>query len=204
MSFNLIAPYYDRLARLVFGKHWTEIQLAPAPHLEECQKLLILGGGSGQILEHINPKVQITYLEASSEMLNMARNRHNSNVAYVHADFLQWNTSVKYDAVYCPFFLDCMSKDQLQKVLEKLQTLLMPGGMLHVLDFQPASSGKNAFVKLMYFFFGIVANLPGRALLPLRNHINSAGFYEQALKTYYNEWVFYGEYRISLDPGTQV
>ncbi len=53
-GFNRIAGVYDFLAKLVFGKHIRRSQEHFLKMVIQQNKVLVLGGGSGWILESIN------------------------------------------------------------------------------------------------------------------------------------------------------
>ena len=76
MSFDFIAPFYDLLARLVFGRAISRSQTRFLLEIPSGAKVLILGGGTGWILLDIfrqaNPS-EVLYLEASSHMLAKAQ-----------------------------------------------------------------------------------------------------------------------------------
>ena len=67
-DFNLVAPIYDRLASIVFGKRWKSVQRFPAADLNNRQKIMILGGGSGAILESLDA-ADVIYVELSGQMI---------------------------------------------------------------------------------------------------------------------------------------
>src|SRR5688572_11887084 len=75
-TFNRIAPVYDTLKGLVFGKAIDKSQIFFIGQLPRDGNLLIIGGGSGEMLKpllQVNPGCRIWYVEASSAMLSMAR-----------------------------------------------------------------------------------------------------------------------------------
>ncbi|REE00512.1 class I SAM-dependent methyltransferase [Marinoscillum furvescens] len=195
MSFDRVAVFYDRLARLVFGPKWTNVQLEPVKHLATAEHVLILGGGSGQILEHLPEVAQITYLEASAKMIALAQKKGHSNVRFVQTDFLKWHTETKFDAIYCPFFLDCFSKQELQRVTAKIENALLPEGILHIIDFQRSTGWHNALINVMYLFFKYTAGVSGRKLLPFKRLLSAQGFQLIDDKSFFQGWIFYSRFK---------
>ena len=75
-GFNRLAPFYDRLARLVFGGSIHKSQLALLPFLKGDEHLCMIGGGTGWVLKHyltFYPQLRVTYIEASSTMIHLAQ-----------------------------------------------------------------------------------------------------------------------------------
>ena len=77
-GFDLIAPYYDSLARLVFGDSIRHCQLEYLDKIPPGAQVLILGGGTGWLLGElmkINPSCRVWYLESSIKMLEMTKGK---------------------------------------------------------------------------------------------------------------------------------
>ena len=76
-SFSLVAPFYDQLAYLVFGRAikistTKNYKIYTAPE----SQVLIIGGGTGWILKELLQQTScksIVYLEASDKMLHKAQ-----------------------------------------------------------------------------------------------------------------------------------
>lgn len=193
MSFDVISGIYDRLAKLVFGREWLEVQNAPIQYLTKARHVLIVGGGSGQFLEVLSGHV--TYVELSDKMIDLAKGRNaNCDVDFVHADFLCWTTDQRFDAIVFPFFMDCFCESHLKKIIIESGNLLKPNGQIIVLDFQKATRLKNVLVKMMYIFFRLVSGLEARQLQDFKNHFENAGYQETARKEFIGGWVFCGNY----------
>ena len=112
-DFDTIAFAYDHLKRLVFGKALDKAQIALIPYIPSQARILIIGGGTGQIITDIlerKPVKQITYVELSAKMLQAAKNRVSSrkidNVQFFRgtADFLKEQSA--FDVIITPFVLD--------------------------------------------------------------------------------------------------
>lgn len=197
MNFDRVAGIYDSLARIVFGCKWETIQTLAAPALNEKESILILGGGTGAILEELTCE-SVTYVELSSKMLEQAKRRSSkSNVTFYQADFLEWNTDLQFDAVYCPFFLDCFDQKRLDQVVSKIKGLLTPEGELHVLDFQKGNWYQQVITSMMILFFRATVNLKARSLLRIPTVISSSGFGELRSETLMSGWVFYKMFKTS-------
>ncbi|MEQ8581835.1 MAG: class I SAM-dependent methyltransferase [Marinoscillum sp.] len=195
MSFDGVAWFYDWLATLVFGSQWNQVQQAPAENLTGKRRVLIVGGGTGILLNKILGVERIVFLELSEKMIakTQARCLH-PQVDYVYADFFQWQTSEKFDAIVMPFFLDCFGPEKLEMAIIKARELLVQDGELHVIDFQPASHWKNAQIRLMYLFFRIFSGLEGKALLNIDRLVRKIFFAQKSEVLFTRGWIFYRVY----------
>ncbi|NJN40867.1 MAG: hypothetical protein HC811_00060 [Flammeovirgaceae bacterium] len=104
----MIAPYYDFLANLVFGNTLIRAQQKFLESIEPNSSILILGGGSGQILTDIDNIVKgctINFIEISTGMMELARNRKVINNTIVFDQHLEPSTRT-YDIIIMNFFLD--------------------------------------------------------------------------------------------------
>ena len=197
MNFDHVASIYDRMASVVFGSKWKCVQIAAARELNQVDQLLILGGGTGAILEQlVHP--EITYVEMSGKMIDQARQRPtNATVKFVNADFLEWNSKQKFDAIYCPFFLDCFDESTLKEVLNKVLTLLNDPGQLHVIDFKNGNWFQGAINRVMVLFFRITVGLVSKRLLPIDHIIQNQGFDLVGSRDLMAGWVFKANYTLS-------
>ncbi len=91
--------------------------------ITQQDRLLILGGGSGWILESINALSfdgEVWYIEASSEMIRLASKRQlDFKVHFIHGTEENIPQEVVFDAVITNFYLDLFPDERLPLVLEK-------------------------------------------------------------------------------------
>lgn len=196
MSFDRVAWIYDQLAGLVFGSQWGQVQQAPVGNLAGKSRVLIVGGGTGLLLDALRDVEKIVFLELSEKMITRSRNRGSHlQVDYVHADFFEWETSEKFDAIVMPFFLDCFGTEKLEWAILKTRTHLTENGELHVIDFQSASWWKNSLIHVMYLFFRLSSSLEGKALLNIDGAIQNTQFRQKSETFFSDKWVFYSVYQ---------
>jgi ubiquinone/menaquinone biosynthesis C-methylase UbiE len=197
LNFDNTVWFYDTLARIVLGRAWRKVQLAPIAELNQARNVLIVGGGTGQILSHLDRNVKVTYLELSQKMIGRAKLRKTSaKVEFVQADFLQWQTESKYDCILMPFFLDCFEEEQIQEVIAKAKHLLNSQAQLIILDFQRARKWQNILVQLMYIFFRLFVGLKGSKLLDFDSILLENGVVKKSKINFLNEWVFMASYQV--------
>ena len=186
-DFEGIAWSYDTLKKLVFGD---ELDVAASHYLHKIpvgSNVLIIGGGTGRLLNDVPEGVQITYIEKSGKMLEYARKRSSRDIHFQHIDFFDYQTAHCFNFVVCPFFLDLFNPELLNEVIIKLQNTLDPEGQLLVADF---SYRKSLLISLMYKAFGVVSTISGRKILPIQDMLINAGFQLIDSATYFNGLVF--------------
>lgn len=117
-GFNCIAPYYDFLKRAVFGEAINNSQVYFLARLSHCERILVLGGGSGELLRpllKLNSESTIWFVEASSEMLRRAGERvkgqQSSRIRFIHGTQNDLPPDVKFDALITNFFLICFKTE---------------------------------------------------------------------------------------------
>ncbi|GAB4248716.1 MAG: class I SAM-dependent methyltransferase [Ekhidna sp.] len=180
-NFDSVANFYDRLSSIVFGEEIAKSTQCFLDRIKGNSVVLILGGGTGSLLQHLPECTHIDYVEKSGKMIELAKKRSSQNVNFIHADFLDFETTDKYDFIVCPFFLDCFNESDLRIVLDKISELLCSRGSLLIQDFDVSRTSK-LLSFCMHFFFRITTALDSRKLLPIRDIIVSSGFRELEIR----------------------
>ena len=152
---------------MVYGKDLLTIQVKLIKTLPNKGNLLIVGGGTGDILPHLyqhSPNLKIDYIEASSKMIALAQRQTTTGqqINFIHSDTIP-KTDYQYDAVYCAFFLDLFAEEEILQWLTKFDSVCQPYYSLHIADFQLNSSVKYRFwrvilIKLSILFFKMTTN----------------------------------------------
>lgn len=174
-SFDTIAGIYDRWVQIVFGDNLWTAQYLHCERIRKGDKVLILGGGTGKILDHIPRQATVHYLDVSEGMLKRACQRRDAH--FIHVDFLSWQPADNYDWIICPFFLDCFDQRALFEVIEKIQKSLREKGYLLVTDFQQNQSKWFDFqLWLMHWFFRVMAGISAKRLLPIHDLLLERGW----------------------------
>jgi ubiquinone/menaquinone biosynthesis C-methylase UbiE len=191
-NFNLIAPYYDSLAQTFFGGAILESQCFYLDEINESQRVLILGGGTGALLDHLTQTCQIDFLDKSSKMIKLVRQKH-CRVNPIHCDFLHWSTDMTFDVIICPFFLDCLNTKNLQRVMDKIRSILKPEGILIVTDFRLPPFSLLSII--MHLFFKLVTGLESSFMKDLDAALKSYGFVQEREQLFCNSRIFSSIYR---------
>lgn len=213
--FNWLARHYDVLSRLVFGKAILQSQLhfLQTALLRQHGKILIIGGGSGEILEEVwkaNPTCCIWYVEASSEMLKLAagkvRREYQLKINFIHGTEDNIPEEMLFDVVIANFVLDLFPDMKVTDLCHDLSARLHPSGLMLVSDF--VDGGKwwqSPMLWAMYGFFRVMCKVEATSLPRWEAHLRFAGMYEQDVKYFFGGFIKSAVYRkrtnAYADPG---
>jgi len=165
-GFDRLAPFYDAMEDVLAGGLMMRVRTAFFEHWQEEGDVLLVGEGHGRFLRylrHARPRLNITCLDSSAEMLAITRRKleraglTEEKTTLICEDFRTWQPQ-KYDAISTQFFLDCFHGGELRGVVEKLARSARPGARWFLADFQIPPRGFARFrarviVSLMYGFF---------------------------------------------------
>ncbi|SIO22629.1 class I SAM-dependent methyltransferase [Algoriphagus halophilus] len=156
-SYGFIAPYYNRLAKLVFGN---QLALAKQSFISDLRKkkVLIIGGGDGKDYQIYQEGLQGDYWELSQAMLELAKkNLPKSSLNFQWGYFRQVEDQT-YDEIWLHFVLDTMLDSEIVELLDQLKKSLVPSGSIFLVDFfQPTTLKSKVLQFLMISFFRIAA-----------------------------------------------
>ncbi len=183
-NFNAIAPIYDRLAGLVFGKSLRRAQTAHLHLIPAQAKVLLIGGGTGRLLGELlrqKPHVHVTYLEVSPKMLRLTEKQlrklsktAREQVTLRLGDENSLRPDETFDVIITPFLLDLFPDARLTLLMDRLQASLPPGGLWLFSDFWPTAEPPLPWQKLllqaMYRFFGVVSGVQATQLPDFEKH----------------------------------
>ncbi|MBJ6116965.1 methyltransferase domain-containing protein [Pontibacter sp. BT310] len=203
-GFDRVASFYDPLAKLVFGSSLQNAQRCLLPFIPSGATILIIGGGSGwllqQVLEHTSPE-RIVYLEASEKMLQLAQQQIPAPtiVEFRHGTDSDLHPHERFDIIITPFLLDLFPDERLSRLMQRLYSVLNPGGLWLFADFWPVQQKPLLWQKLlaksMYLFFGLLSDVQGRKLPDYSRHFDELKLNEQQCAGFYNGFVQSRVYR---------
>lgn len=205
-GFNRVASFYDALARLVYGQALQEAQLALLPSVPDQARVLVIGGGTGWLLEqllHTGKRLDMLYLDAAPAMLQRARQKyekyeqskkgHHCQVSFRLGNEQALQPSEQFDVIITPFLLDLFPPPRLQQLMRRLSAALVPDGEWLVADFwpvqQPPPWWQRVLITGMYTFFGWVSGVKASRLPDYASHFASLGFKEKYSQAFYGGMV---------------
>lgn len=190
MTFDLVAPFYDRLAWLAFGRALIKAQEWGIDQVRSGSRVLLLGGGTGATLPYLLARqpAHIWYVEASSAMLARARQRTQpaAPITFMVGTEADVPDHELFDVILLPFVLDLYPADTLQvRMLPLLLHRLSPEGQLIVTDFdQPSTYWQRAYMWLMLRFFNVTANIAVQQWVNWPAALRQAGLTERTGRSF--------------------
>ncbi len=199
-NFNLIAPVYDALAKLVFGKKLRKVQTHFLPVIPENANVLIMGGGTGWIINELfntGFKGRLTYVEASERMISLSKKNceFSESVDFIHGEESALPADRQYDVIITNFFLDVFSEVRLDEVMVNLSEQLNNDGIWICSDFQNTDRfGHQLLLWFMFKFFKITAKLESRSLMNFDHKFKKIGHSRSENFTLMNGLIFSSVY----------
>lgn len=178
-GFDLVAPFYDSVLKFVFGKSIHKLEAEFIAQLQAKPNCLVIGGGSGRILEPFIKHEKATnyfYADFSDEMIAKTKRRFSNyetlpSISYAN----DWRTfdQTSFDFIVLPFILDCYGEAKIQSLVQELSSKLSPQGEIIFVDFNleteygfRKSWWKVQFIHLLYFFFNLISAVDTKRLAP--------------------------------------
>lgn len=129
--------------------------------LKEMDRVLDLGGGSGKnsylILNRINFKGEVVYVDISDEMINQAKKYEKkiNNYKTLKASIIEeLPFNEEFDHVFISFVFHGFENYDKQKILKNVYKSLKSGGYLNIIDWAEFDlSNANFFIKVFFNYF---------------------------------------------------
>ena len=197
MTFDPVAPVYDALARLVFGRQLQRAQtelIGSVTLPNQSASILIVGGGTGFLLLNILkkfPGCRVLHLEASGSMNRRATRRllrtftsgaAPETVAFRTGDETTLSPGEQFDLILLPFVLDLFTEATLKtRFLPRLQAATAPGGQWLVTDFVNSPLWYHrTLLWTMFRFFRLTTCIEARQLPDWQRLLIEVGLCQQA------------------------
>lgn len=184
-SYNILASIYDTLSRVVYGNTLVEAQVFLLPEIPPNATVLIIGGGTGWVLEEItqiHPSgLSITYLDIAEQMIALARQRNagQNTVRFINSPVENGLPPGTFNIILTPFIFDNFSQPTFEKVFNLLEQHLEPNGTWLCVDFQEQENAhwyQRALLKVMYTFFRALCNIEAKQLPDIEGRFKNKGY----------------------------
>lgn len=193
-GFDLLAPIYDSLARFVFGKSIVDSQTWYLDKIPDDSRVLILGGGTGWLLEELqkrNSSCTVCYIEISKKMIERARSRElKSTVHFIQGTEEDIPASQKFDVVITNFYLDLFSEKTLKEVVDRINSHTTASTLWIVTDF--VNGGKwwhKLMLKTMYLFFNVTCRIDANHLSDWADQLRLLGWCESYTRVWHRDFI---------------
>lgn len=202
-GFSRTAFFYDALARLVYGKSLQQAQLALLPAIPPQARVLVIGGGSGWILEQLlqtHKHLDILYLDAAPAMLQRAQQKY-ARLSHAHTCTVRFRLGTEkslepqeqFDVLFTPFLLDLFPPQRLHQLMTRLAQALDPKGKWLFADFWPVKSPpprwQRLLIRSMYTFFGLISGVQARQLPDYQKHFTQLHYKEKYSQSFFHGMV---------------
>jgi ubiquinone/menaquinone biosynthesis C-methylase UbiE len=194
-NYDHIAGFYDLMSSVIYGRSIVRAQVCLIPFIAEQSRILIVGGGTGWILEEIASQyphgLEIDYIESSARMISLSRKRHtgSNTVHLIHQSIENHTIEKPYDVIITPFVLDNFSSEKIGPVYNKLDSGLKRNGLWLYADFVYDKEAKPLWqallLKVMYFFFHITTGIETRELIPMDDYFRVSYHPEYQARHYF-------------------
>ena len=195
-NYDSASWFYDQLSRLVFGPAIKNSQLYLLPYIKINSNIIIIGGGTGWILEEIakmHPSgLTITYVEVSRKMMSRSKKRFiaGNKVYFINRPIEHVDNLTPFDAIITPFLFDNFSNFTVEKIFAKLNGLLKPGGLWLYSDFQPGKKiWQKLMLKIMLLLFGWLCGVEATSLPEMDKKFKSLGYSEMVRQSFYKHFI---------------
>ena len=199
MNFDRVAPHYRWLETVTFGSALEKSRNYWVRRVPRPKRALIVGEGNGRFLcklLRVHPGIHVDCVDASVRMLELAHARVRrlrpdwyQFVRFIQSDVLSWSPSDSYDLVVTHFFLDCFNEKQLRSVVSKLANAARENSIWLIADFTVplevfARAHSMFWLRTMYAFLRVTAQLENKRLVDPRRYLESAGFARIATESF--------------------
>jgi len=201
-NYHNSAWFYDRLARLVYGRALINTQLYLLHYIEPGSNVLIVGGGTGWILEEltkIHPSgLRITYVEVAEAMMALSQKRETGSnwVVYINNAVENVDLAPDFDVVITPFLFDNFTELTFQTVFTHIHHLLKPDGLWLNADFQLTGKWwQQLLLKSMFIFFKAICGIEARKLPGIESYFAASSYQVISEKTFFGDFIMAKVYR---------
>ncbi len=201
-GYSNVAWFYDTLSRVVYGKALIEAQVHFLPLIPPNSSILIVGGGTGWILEKVakvHPSgLSITYVEVAEEMMALSRKRNagDNNVTFITQPIQKVTGFYDFDVIITPFLFDNFSPATFDKVFNQLHGLLKPNGIWLNTDFQLTEKWwQMILLKSMLIFFRLLAGVESKRLPDIETEFVIRDYHLMNAKSFFGEFIKTSAYR---------
>lgn len=207
-NYNNSAWFYDGLSRLVYGRALINAQIYLLQFVPVNSTVLIVGGGTGWILEELTKihlsGVSITYVEIAADMMarSMRRNTGQNSVVFINDAIENVDINKKFDVVITPFLFDNFTEATAQKVFNYIHQLLTPGAIWLNADFQLIGKWwQSVLLKSMFLFFRMLCKIEASQLPDVEQLFNARGYRAVERRSFYGNFVVSMVYSIPAKSG---
>lgn len=175
-NYDNIAGSYDFLSKLIFGDKLVKAQTCLIPFIQANSTVLIVGGGTGWLLEEISQfhrqGLRIVYIEISAAMIVQSKKRdyQQNEVVFINQPIENFTTDEHFDIIFTPFLFDNFAQERSESVVALLSQFLKKNGAWLFVDFYLSAHApvwQKLLLETMIRFFKLICNIESHELIPM-------------------------------------
>ncbi len=193
-NFDPIARAYRWMEYLSFGSTLERCRFYFLAVCVDARRGLVLGDGDGRFTARLlatNRAVQIDAVDASAVMLGLLKHRAlaaedgEGRLRTIHADLRDFIPDRDgYDLIVSHFFLDCLTDEDLERMVARIGPYLTPDATWIVSEFSVPQKGwrsmaAGALIRFLYLAFKTMTHLDVRQIPDYASVLASNGFVRQ-------------------------
>jgi ubiquinone/menaquinone biosynthesis C-methylase UbiE len=192
---------------LFYGQSETNAQVEQLEWVHSGDRLLIVGGGTGWILEKIAALfpagLEITYIESSLRMMELTKKRNwaQNKVDFFTGSIQEWRGTGEFDCILTGFFFDNFKEADASRIVEQLTGHLEKGGFWLETDFYyPRGRGKlwqAVLLRAMYVSARLICGVEAKRLPDMEWIFSAQGYRVQRTSFHYQRFIRSVAYRKS-------
>lgn len=195
-NFNLIAKSYDFVVQVVFGGEVKKSYTYFLDQILSSDKVLIVGGGAGQLLDHLPRNCEVDYVDQSRQMIRLAKKHRKQYIRFFELDFFDFNGNKAYDWILFPYFLDLFSDEEVRKIFDQASPLLKQNGSLLIADFAlPKTRFQKLLIAVIIKCLRPLVQLQITKLPSIQSVLMDKGYECLSLEDWSDGFIFSGIYR---------
>jgi len=192
MNCDFIAPYYQPVEYLCFGRSLERRRCAFLGEFSKSRRAIVCGGGDGRFLArllHHNPVVEIDFVDLSRRMAELAERRicglggkARGRVKFHVGDVREFKAGQgDFDLIVTNFFLDCFSDQEVGELVPRLAGWASRDARWMVSEFREAESAAlrlctHCIVRSLYGAFRVTTGLRPTRLPNYAAALRECGF----------------------------
>jgi len=196
-NYDPVADYYDGLSRIVFGNSIIRSRQFLIQSIFPSSRILIVGGGTGRILEEITSihaqGLNITYVEKSVRMMSISKKRNlgKHDVTFICQPIEDAKLEGRFDVVITAYLFDNFLPASHDLIFRTIDQYLTNNAVWLFADFTLRKEKLifKLLLKLMYGFFGTVCQLETRSLSDAAPYFKQYKFTEKAQAVFYRGFI---------------
>jgi ubiquinone/menaquinone biosynthesis C-methylase UbiE len=195
-NYDNSASFYDGLSRAVFGHALVDAQAYFLPQMPVGATVLIIGGGTGWILEEIAKVyptgLNIVYVEISAKMMALSRKRNldANQVIFINRAIEEVEYPEHFNVIITPFLFDNYKQGDLPATLQHIHQMLKTGGIWLNTDFQLTGKWwQFVLLKSMLLFFKVLCGVESWRLPDVGKEFDRLGYSHMETKLFYRDFV---------------